>query len=125
MRVQFVEKQKRGPPTLFLTLSCAELWWPDLQRLLAHRLIQSGLTKFKKLAEMVMMGDLNSSMKAVNYHTALVQEFFHKRVESWIQNVGKPLLNICHYWAAFEFAAGRGQIHIHMLAITKDQPKLL
>jgi hypothetical protein len=24
-----------GPPTFFITLSCAENWWPDLKRLLA------------------------------------------------------------------------------------------
>ena len=71
-------EQKRGPPTLFLTLSCAELWWPDLQRLLADRLIKSGVNKLKKLAELVMMGDLNSSMKAVNNYTSVVQDFFIK-----------------------------------------------
>ena len=27
-------EQLHGPPTLFNTLSCAEYWWPDLQRLL-------------------------------------------------------------------------------------------
>ena len=34
-------------------------------------------------------------------------------------------MNIEHYWGAYAFAAGRGQIHIHMLAITKDQPEIL
>ena len=35
------------------------------------------------------------------------------------------LLGIKHYWAAFEFAAGRGQIHTHLLAITEHQSTIL
>ena len=110
-----------GPPTLFITLSCAELWWPDLRKLLSDRLILSGVTEYKLLATNVIMGDLKSIMKAVNLYTGLVQEFFHKRTTSWIENVGRPLLHITNYWGAFEFAKGRGQIHIHILAITSDQ----
>ena len=69
-------EQKHGPPTFFITLSCAELWWPDLQRLMAERLMFTGQNHFKRLAEKVLSGDVNSSMKAVNYLTGLVQEFF-------------------------------------------------
>jgi hypothetical protein len=32
-------EQGHGPPTLFLTLSCAELWWKDLEDLLYERAI--------------------------------------------------------------------------------------
>ena len=110
-----------GPPTLFITLSCAELWWPDLRKLLSDHLILSGVTEYKLLATNVIMGDLKSIMKAVNLYTGLVHEFFHKRTTSWIENVGRPLLHITNYWGDFEFAKGRGQIHIHILAITSDQ----
>lgn len=41
------------------------------------------------------------------------------------ENSWKKLLNNRHYWAVFEFAAGRVQIHTHMLAITEDQVKIL
>ena len=39
--------------------------------------------------------------------------------------MGKELFHIQHYWAAFEFASGRGQIHTHLLAITSDQVQRL
>ena len=85
-------EQKHGPPTLFLTLSCAELWWKDLQRILAERLLATGIDKLKTLADKVISGDISSSMKAVNLHAGLVQEFFHIRVEEWISTVGKKIL---------------------------------
>ena len=69
-------EQKHGPPTLFITLSCAELWWPDLQRLLADRLMSTGEYHLQNLAEEVLSGDIKSSMKAVNYLTGLVHDFF-------------------------------------------------
>ena len=110
-----------GPPTLFVTLSCAELWWPDLKRLLAERLNSFGTKTYDELATKMLDGDHKSSMKAVNLFTTLVQEYFHKRVEEWLDTVGRKILKIKHYWGAYEFASGRGQIHIHMLAITEDQ----
>jgi hypothetical protein len=33
-------EQRRGGPTLFLTLSCAEYFWPDLKRLLQDFVLQ-------------------------------------------------------------------------------------
>ena len=71
-------EQKHGPPTLFITLSCAELWWPDLQRLLSDRLLKAGKEKYNRLSEEVLNGNHGSRMKAINLHTGLVQEFFHK-----------------------------------------------
>lgn len=63
-----------GPPTLFLTLLCAELWWQDLQKLLSERLIATKFDDLVSLAKKVLSGDLSSSMKAVKLHSALVQE---------------------------------------------------
>lgn len=85
-----------GPPTLFVTLSCAELWWPDLKRLLAERLNSFGTKTYDELATKILEGDHKSSMKAVNLFTTLVQEYFHKRVEEWLNTVGRKIskLNI-------------------------------
>ena len=118
-------EHKRGPPTLFITLSCAEYWWPDLIKLLCDRLRRTMRPDLQALAILVNQGDRMSVIKAINNHTSLVQQFFHMRVEQWMKTVGKELLGIDHYWAAFEFATGHGQIHIHMLAITKSQIDLL
>lgn len=114
-------EQRHGPPTLFITLSCAEYWWPDLQRLIAERLKKSKNLDHHLLADKILKGDHKSRLKGVNLYTGLVQEFFHKRTEAWLEIVGRKLFNITHFWAAYEFAAGRGQIHMHLLAITDDQ----
>ena len=57
--------------------------------------------------------------KAVNDYSIVVQEFFVKRTEDWLNTVGKKVLGIEHYWVRFEFAKGRGQIHAHLLAILR------
>lgn len=59
-------------------------------------------------------------IKAVNEHSLLVQEFFQKRVEDFLNTYGRDVLGIKHYWVRYEFAKGRGQIHAHLLAITDD-----
>ena len=38
-------EQRNGPPTLFLTLSRSEYWWPDLHHLLIDRLEKSSIKK--------------------------------------------------------------------------------
>ena len=38
---------------------------------------------------------------------------------AWMNTIGKHIFGIKHHWLCYEFAPGRGQIHAHMLAITK------
>ena len=115
-------EEGNGPPSLFLTLSCAENWWYDLQRLLKDKLRNSGQSH--------VIDEMNSDNDSIKMaarsrvsilYSSLVQEFFHIRVSEWIKTVGKKVFGIEHYWARFEFAKGRGQIHLHMLAITKNR----
>ena len=101
--------QRNGPPNFFITLSCAEYHWPDIKRLIKERHEIAGLPD----------PDLEKSyVKLVNEYTYIVQEYFQKRVEIWLETVGKVVFKIKHYWLRFEFAASRGQIHAHMLAIS-------
>ena len=51
----------------------------------------------------------------------LQQEYFQLRVIAWIETVGKEVFGIKHYWIRYEFAASRGQIHAHFLAIANDK----
>ena len=37
-----------------------------------------------------------------------------------MKTIGKNIFGIKYHWLRFEFAAGRGQIHAHILAITED-----
>ena len=56
----------------------------------------------------------------LNEYTIVVQEYFQKRVQLWLEMVGKEIFGIEHYWVRYEFAPGRGQIHAHLLAISRD-----
>jgi hypothetical protein len=47
-----------------------------------------------------------------------------KRVNSFMKTVMKNALQIEHYWGRVEFAPGRGDIHLHVVAIAKDRAYL-
>ena len=105
--------QGNGPPSLFLTFSCAENHWADLADILADRVRvynpeQADLLKQRNFKEMC---------SAARNHPLIVAEFFQLRVETWLKTVGKDVYKIKHHWGAYEFAKGRGMIHIHLLAI--------
>lgn len=53
-------------------------------------------------------------------YSIVIQEFFQKRVEIWLETVGHGVFDIKHYWLRYEFAPSRGQIHAHLLAICGD-----
>jgi hypothetical protein len=42
----------------------------------------------------------------------------------FIEVVLKKMIDLKHYWGRVEFAPGRGQIHLHILAIMKDKAYL-
>lgn len=103
-----------GPPNLFITLSCAESYWPDICRLIKERYHIAGLDHSK-----IAVGS-PGYIQVLNDYSIVVQEFFQDRVEKWLEIVGKQTFGIKHYWVRYEFAPGRGQIHAHLLAITTD-----
>ena len=105
-----------GPPTLFMTLSCAENWWIDLLRLLCKRVSYYD----KELSKQIANGVYSARCKAARDHPLLVLEFFQKRVEIWFETVGKNVFKIKHWWGRYEFAPGRGQIHLHILCIADN-----
>ena len=104
-----------GAPSFFITLSCAEYYWPDIVALLKNRMELAGddttecYVGSKKLVQIA------------NDYSIVIQEYFQDRVKIWLETVGKEIFGIKHYWCRYEFAPGRGQIHAHMLAITEDQ----
>ena len=103
-----------GAPTLFVTLSCAEYFWPDLKRLLEERI-------YAAESRVVDLDKKNSERnRAVNNYSIVVQEFFQMRCRDYLDTVCKDLFKIKHYWCRFEFEKSRGQIHAHLLAITED-----
>eukprot|EP00984_Skeletonema_dohrnii_P028593 scaffold18649_cov118-Skeletonema_dohrnii-CCMP3373.AAC.1 len=57
-------------------------------------------------------------------YNLFVNDFFMKRAKVFLDTVVKAALGIKHYWARVEFAPGRGQIHLHLLAIGKNKSYL-
>lgn len=103
-----------GPPTMFITLSCAEHYWPDIIELLQERMRIAGDDPSTCYQGSPKMNGI------LNDYALVVQEYFQARVDIWMATVGKHVLNIKHHWMRFEFAPGRGQIHVHMVAIPYD-----
>ena len=118
-----------GAPTVFMTLSCAEYFWPDMIRLLEERVWIAHGKKVDKSGRKVhedgslidLHNDRQARNKAVNDYSIVVQEFFILRVENYLNTVGKTVFGIDHYWCRFEFAKGRGQIHAHLVAILNGE----
>ena len=104
-----------GAPTFFITLSCAEYFWPDVVRLLEERLQIAGIDTSD------MSVGSASFVRMCNDYTVVIQEYFQIRVKLWLETVGKDVFDIGHYWVRYEFAPSRGQIHAHLLAITNDK----
>ena len=97
-----------GAPTFFITLSCAEYHWQDIERLICDRFISQNLEPpdFK-----------NNRVAIINDYTLIVQEYFQQKVELWLETVGKDVFRITNHWLRYEFVPSRGQIHAHMLAV--------
>ena len=104
-------QEGNGPPTFFITLSCAESVWPDIIALVRERMEIAG-----DAYEECYVGS-PQLYGHVNRYALVVQEYFQKRVITWLETVGKQVFRIKHYWIRYEFAPGRGQIHAHLLAI--------
>ena len=113
-----------GPPMLFLTLSCAEYWWDDLCELLLERCDES---EDVKLCLQLRNDKNNMKLRSffVDKYTAVIQEYFQLKVDNWLETVGKEVFCISAYYLRYEFAKGRGQIHGHILACTKDHTLIL
>ena len=109
-------EKKHGPPTLFLTFSCAENHWGDLANILAERVSAYDSIKAGQLQQR----NFKVMCEAARDHPLIVAEFFQKRLETWLATVGKEIFKIMYHWGAYEFAPGRGMIHIHLLAIANN-----
>lgn len=115
--VNYHVQEGHGPPQFFITLSCAESYWPDIFRLIKQRM-ELANEPIEKINECYYGSPKATSI--LNEHSLVVQEYFQKRVKLWLDTVGTATFGIKHYWVRYEFAPGRGQIHAHMLCISKD-----
>jgi hypothetical protein len=54
----------------------------------------------------------------------IVNKYFMKRAKLFMDMYARDVLELEHYWGRVEFAAGRGQIHLHILGIAKNKAYL-
>jgi hypothetical protein len=110
-------EEGNGAPSLFLTLSCAEYHWKDIEILLNKRKHIAGELPIK-------LDNITDKVKAVNDYSLIIQEYFQTRVKDFLENYARDVFGINHYYARFEFAKSRGQIHVHLLAMLGQKSKI-
>ena len=101
-----------GIPTWFMTLSCADLRWPELFQIVAR-------TQGKNITE--------EQVKALSYAERCSIFNFQYRVDTFFTEVllsqSNPIGKITYYALRIEFQM-RGSPHLHALIWTSDCPKL-
>ena len=110
-----------GIPTWFMTLSCADLRWPELFQIIAR-------TQGKNLTnEQVTALSYNERCSIYNLNPVVVAKHFQYRVETFFTEVllakSNPIGKIVYYALRIEFQM-RGSPHLHALIWTSDCPKL-
>ena len=110
-----------GIPTWFMTLSCADLRWPELFQIIAKT---QGLSLTDEEIEAL---SYNERCSMINLNPVVVAKHFQYRVETFFTEVlltkANPIGKIVHYALRIEFQI-RGSPHLHALIWTSDCPKL-
>jgi len=74
-----------------MTQSCAEYFWPGIQRLLQECLFQTTRKKTD------LNKDYRSLNQALNDFAIIVQDFVHKRSQEFLDIIAKKLFGMKHY----------------------------
>ena len=110
-----------GIPTWFMTLSCADLRWPEVFQIIS-RIQGKDITD-----EEVDALSYDEKCKMLNLNPVIVAKHFQFRVETFFTKVllskSKPVGKIVYYALRIEFQM-RGSPHLHALIWTEDCPKL-
>ena len=138
-----------GPPTHFITLTCAENWWPDLRDIYTtleekrESIARSERDtpdhpgskpkrKRKRQAEreptlqseQLKKAKFGAMCKAARRYPHYVNQYFMRRAKKFMDTYAREVMDLEYYWGRVEFASGRGQIHLHILGITKGKAYL-
>lgn len=110
-----------GIPTWFMTLSCADLRWPELFQIIAR-------TNGKNITdEEVEALSYDERCRLLNLNPVIVAKHFQYRVETFFTEIlltnAHPIGKIVYYALRIEFQM-RGSPHLHALIWTSDCPKL-
>ena len=71
-------ERDEGPPTFFITLSCAEYLWKDIRRLIKQRMEIAGIDSDKYD---------DNPVKHVNDYSIVVQEYFQMDRHNWEESL--------------------------------------
>ncbi|KAJ1518827.1 hypothetical protein ONE63_011559 [Megalurothrips usitatus] len=102
--------EQLGLPTLFFTLSAADLHWPDLFHFLAPGEDPKTMTSTRR-------------RKLVEENPSKVDEFFTLRGQTFIEKVLKKKFEVEDLWFRIEYQH-RGSPHIHGVLWLKDAPNV-
>lgn len=110
-----------GLATWFMTLSCADLTWPELFHIIAR-------TNGKNMtAEEVKALSYDERYRLLNLNPVIVAKHFRYRVETFFTEIlltnAHPIGKIVYYALHIEFQM-RGSPHLYALIWTSDCPKL-
>jgi len=143
--IDFHVSRQHGPPTHFITLTCAENWWPDLREIMidlekkSEQNRVSGTTfgvgdinetttdhKKKTPSQSFLLEtcDFKAMGRAARKYPLYVNKFFMHRAKKFMDEYARDVMDLEYYWGRVEFAAGRGQIHLHILGIAKNKAYL-
>ena len=110
-----------GIPTWFMTLSCADLRWPELFQIIART---QGINMTDEQVEAL---SYNEKCSMLNLNPVVVAKHFQYRVETFFKEVlmknANPIGKIIYYALRIEFQM-RGSPHLHALIWTSDCPTL-
>ena len=110
-----------GIPTWFMTLSCADLRWPELFQIIART---QGINMTDEQVEALSYFERCSML---NLNPVVVAKHFQYRVETFFKEVlmsrANPIGKIIYYALRIEFQM-RGSPHLHALIWTSDCPDL-
>ena len=102
-----------GLPTGFLTLSAADLWWPDLARLMGANFVQEERLTETEIAQ--------QRQKLINENPNIVEDYFIYRCTLFIDKILNKKYTITDYWFRYEFQH-RGSCHIHGVFLFAGAP---
>lgn len=110
-----------GIPTWFMTLSCADLRWPELFQIIArtqgNNFITDEQVEAMSFNERCSMLNLNPVVVAAKHFQHRVETFCTEILPSELNPIGK----IVYYALRIEFQM-RGSPHLHALVWTSDCP---
>lgn len=99
-----------GTPTIFFTLSAAELHWPDLYRLLAPASTINGEILSDRERRILMCEN-----------ALVVATFFEERLKLFVEQVMEKFFKISDSWFRFE-SQHRGSPHVHGVFWIENAP---